>query len=46
MSGADVAGTEKVNATEPASNAAKLIFDRIFNLLTGGFAKRYLFKAS
>jgi hypothetical protein len=29
MSGAEVAGTEKVNATEPASNAADITFDRI-----------------
>ncbi|MEH6951473.1 hypothetical protein V4R08_08995 [Nitrobacter sp. NHB1] len=29
MSGAEVAGTENVNATEPASSAPNRIFDRI-----------------
>jgi hypothetical protein len=40
MSGADVAGTEKVNATEPASNAANMIFDRMVNLLNGRYRDR------
>jgi hypothetical protein len=44
MSGADVAGTEKVNATEPASNAANMIFDRMVNLLNGRIGTGYLVK--